>query len=196
MLEEQAKIVGADIVLTKTSDEGSRQIAMPYLQYHPGTVAMTNSSGTVNANAYGSGGYAYGNANYSGSSTTTTPGTFSTEEVPITVQNYAYAATYWRKAVPPTFGVVGDALPSEMRQALQRNTGVLTRYVIDGSPAFRANILSGDVIIAFDNVPIESLQQFVAKLEDVAGKLTEVTLLRNGIEKKITVQMNLRPPKS
>lgn len=195
MLVQQAKAVGADIVLTRVADEGSRQVAMPYVQYHPGTTSTTETTGTANANAYGSsGGYAYGTANYSGTSTTTTPGTYSTEMVPVTVESYAYGATFWRKGVPPTFGVNVAGLPPELRQSLQRNTGVVVKYVVDDSPAFRANVLVGDVIVEMDGRQVESQPQFMSMLENVSGRLVEVAVLRNGAEKTFKVQMNVRPP--
>ena len=54
MLMSQAKKIGADVVLYSSVYLGSQQAAVPFLQYHPGQTYTTTSSGTVNANAWGS----------------------------------------------------------------------------------------------------------------------------------------------
>lgn len=192
MLREQAKKVGADVVLYASKYQGSQQVAVPYTQYQPGQTSTTTSTGTVNANAYGTGGYAYGNANYYGTSTTTTPGTFSTTVVPVTVQRYEYGISYWRRCKPPVFGVSGINLPDELRQKLQRNTGFLVAVVVDDSPAFRANVLPGDVVTAFNGHPILSMKDFLDKLPEVAGQHCMVTLLRDGKEQTVAVEMGNR----
>jgi hypothetical protein len=94
-LMSQAKKVGADVVLISATYLGSEQRVVPFTQYNPGQTSTTTSSGTVNANAWGSGGYAYGTGNYYGSSTTTSPGTFNTQYIPVTVQRYQYEAGFW-----------------------------------------------------------------------------------------------------
>ena len=191
-LMEQGKKVGADIVLYSSKYQGSSQTAVPFMQYHPGQNSTTYSSGTANASAYGTGGSAYGTATYSGTSTTTSPGTFSTTMVPVTVHRYSYGVTFWRKERPAILGVQTDVLPEEMRRQLQRNTGALVKVVMDDSPAFRANILAGDVVIAVDDTPIISPQQFHDTMPQFSGKRVVVTILRGGEEKKIEVQMNTK----
>lgn len=163
------------------------------MQYNPGTISTTSSSGTANASAYGTGGSAYGSATYTGTSTTTSPGTFSTTMMPITINRYEYDATFWRKGRPSIFGVHPQALPDEMRKSLQRNTGALVKLVIDDSPAFRANVLAGDVVIALDDIPILSPQQLLDLLPRYAGKRTVVTVLRDRVERRIEVQLNANP---
>jgi hypothetical protein len=189
-LKEQAKTVGADIVLYRNQYEGAEQASMPQLEYHPGQNSTTYNSGTVNASAYGTGGSAYGSANYSGSSTTTSPGTFSTTMVPITLHRYAHNALYWRKGKAPVLGVQLDNLTDEMRLALKRNTGALVKIVMYDTPAFKANMFPGDIIISIDDTPIDSAQDFMAKVGDFAGKECKITVLREGKETPLKVKMN------
>lgn len=189
-LREQAKTVGADIVLYRSKYEGAEQASMPLLQYNPGQTSTTHNSGTVNASAYGSGGSAYGNANYSGTSTTTSPGTFSTTVVPITLHRYAHDALYWRKGKPPVLGIQLENLTDEMRMALKRNTGALVTIVIYDTPAFKANMFPGDVIISIDNTPIDSAQDFMSKVGDFDGKECKITVLREGKETFLRIKMN------
>jgi membrane-associated protease RseP (regulator of RpoE activity) len=193
MLMEQAEEVGADVVLYASKHLGSVQTAVPYMQYHPGQTSTTNSSGSVNANAYNSGGgSAYGNANYYGTSTTTSPGTFSTTMVPVTVERYEHTATFWRKARPRALGVNVDNLPNELRIKLQRNTGVFVLLVIDDSPAYKANILAGDILLSMDGVSIDSVADFSPKVDQFAGKRCEIRLLRDGKELVVPVQLSER----
>jgi S1-C subfamily serine protease len=69
----------------------------------------------------------------------------------------------------------------------------LVKLVIDDSPAFRANVLAGDVVIALDDIPILSPQQLLDLLPQYAGKRTVVTVLRDRVERRIEVQLNANP---
>lgn len=185
----QAKKVGADVVLCQSLYLGSYQGAMPLLQYHPGTAATTYSSGTMNANAYGSGGFAYGTGNYYGSSTTTTPGTFSTQVVPVTMSRYQYEAIFWRKRKPPILGVQTIPLTDEVRKKLERNTGVLVSGLYDDSPAFRANLLEGDAILSFAGEDIILPTDLGDKISLHRGQKVDIEIWRNGELKTISVQL-------
>jgi membrane-associated protease RseP (regulator of RpoE activity) len=189
----QAKKVGADVVLISSIYLGSQQTAVPFTQYNPGQTYTTTSSGTVNANAYGSGGYAYGTGNYSGSSTTTSPGTFTTEMIPVTVHHYQYDAGFYRKKGPMILGVGPRPLPQELRQRLERNTGVLVWVVRNDSPAFNANILEGDVILQMNGEEISSVADYVQKSIEMPGQKIDIEIWRNGQSKKIPVQLNNKP---
>jgi hypothetical protein len=192
-LMAQAKKVGADLVLISCVYLGSEQGAVPWVQYHPGQSYTTTSSGTANANAWGSGGYAYGTGNYYGTSTTTSPGTFSTQMVPVTVHRYQYQAGFFRKVRPAIFGVLPQPLPSELRQQLQRNTGVVAWVIRNDSPAFSANILEGDVILKVNGEDVLSVEDLVKKNMTFAGQKIDVDIWRNGQFKTISVQLNNKP---
>ena len=200
MLRSQASKVGADIVLYCSKYLGSRQSAIPYFNYVPGETYTTTTSGTVNANAYGSGGYAYGTGYYNGTSTTTSPGTFSTQWVPVTLQDYGHEALFFRKTLPSIFGVwPATELKEEVRQKIQRNGGVMAWVVIDDSPAFRANILEGDVILKIGGEDASSPMVSDQILKRLAGQKVDVEIWRNGETKVISLQLNVRvmlpPPK-
>ena len=170
MLRDQGQAVGADMILYRSHYQGSEQVAMPFTSYQPGQTSTTYSSGTVNANAYGSRGYAYGTGTYSGTSTTTTPGTYSTTVVPTTVHRYSHEALFWRKGKPLILGINVVNLTDDIRQKLQRNTG--------------------DVVVGIDNVPIDTMRDFTAKVPQFAGKKIDLHILRDEKEMIITVQTN------
>lgn len=192
-LMSQAKRVGADVVLYSSTYLGSQQTVVPMVHYNPGQTYTTTESGMVNANAWGTGGYAYGTGNYYGTATTTSPGTFDTQMVPVTVQRYAYDAGFFRKTKTPIFGVVPKPLPPDIREKLQRNTGVIVFIVRNDSPAFVANILEGDVILKINAEDVISMDDFVQKLLNFAGQKVDVEIWRDGETKTISVQLNDRP---
>lgn len=189
-LMSQAKKVGADAVLFSSTYLGSQQTAVPWIQYQPGQTYTTRSSGTVNANAYGSGGNAYGTGNYYGSSTTTSPGIVSTQVIPVTVQRYHYDAGFFRKDRLPVLGVWPEPLPSELRQKLERNTGIFAWIVIAGSPAFSANVLDGDVILKMNGEDVASVEDYAEKITKLAGQKVDAEIWRNGQFKTISIQLN------
>jgi len=192
-LVSQAKKVGADVVLLSSAYLGSSQAAVPWIQYQPGQTYTTTSAGTVNANAWGSGGYAYGTGNYFGTSTTTTPGTFSTQVIPVTVHRYQYEAGFFRKGKPPILGVWSQPLPPELRHRLERNTGVIAWVVIAGSPAFAVNILEGDVLVKINGEDVVSVEDYGEKLTKYAGQKVDLEIWRNEQFKTISVQLNNKP---
>ena len=190
-LKEQAVKVGADVVLSKVAFKGSEQRVVPWTTYNPGTMSMTNSNGMVTATAKNNqGGAVYGNANYSGSSLTMTSGTYSTQMVPVTINKYEWGATFWRKATNPILGVHALPLTDELRQRLQRNTGVLVKYVVENSPAFRANILEGDVIMAINDEEATSIDAFPELYRKAAGQTVTISLIRGSEEKQVKVKFN------
>ena len=190
----QAKKVGADLVLNNCIYLGSQQVAVPVLHYNPGQTYTTTSSGTVNANAYGSGGYAYGTGNYYGSSTTTSPGTFDTQMVQTTVQRYQYDTGFYRKSKGlPISGIMPMPLPPEIREKMQRNTGVLVWVIRYDSPGFKANILEGDLILKIKGDEVISASDYMAKMFKYAGQKVDFEIWRKGESKIISVQLNNKP---
>jgi serine protease Do len=79
---------------------------------------------------------------------------------------------------------------------LKRITGVVVNsYTSDDSPAKKAGILPGDVIIALDGQPIDNVPQLQQKVGfKRPGETVEVTLLRQRGEKKtVTVRLARAP---
>jgi hypothetical protein len=174
----QAKAVGAVFVLTTSRFAETRTTTTPL--YLPNT-QTTYSSGTV----YN----AYGNANYSGSSTS-----YGTTVVPITTQQQRYdqeSVYFVRNTVKPKFGVFPIDLPPELKSRYERNTGALIDIVMENSPAFSANILAGDVLIEVDGVAIINAKQSldVLKAASPTNGRCVLKVIRNGLEKSIEVKL-------
>lgn len=190
---EQARLVGADIVLISSDYKGTQQSSVAVPIFSPGQISTTYNSGTANANVYGTGGSAYGTGSYSGTSTTYTPRTISTTVVPVTLQTYGYDFIDWRKGRPRVFGIQVEPLPDDLRTLLQRNTGVIVNAVTDGSPCFRANVLKGDILLRIDDTLVESTEQFTGIVDSFADRDCKLTVLREGKELIIPVKTNPLP---
>lgn len=173
----QGKEVGADLVLILNPNyTGSVTSSIPITTP---TTSTTYSTGT--ATAYGRGGpvTAYG------SGTSTTYGT-TTNYIPMTVHRSDYGAIYFIKQ-KFSLGAFFRDLNDAERQELQTNRGAVARLIVDGTPAFNADLLVGDVFIAIDGAPIASSQALSEMVRERSGKAIVLSVLRRGqkIEKSI-----------
>ena len=81
-------------------------------------------------------------------------------------------------------------LTDELRAKLQRNGGVLVAAVVEGSPAFRADVLRGDVIIQIADRPASTVQELMGALPSLAGQKVRVKILREGQPLSLEVQLD------
>jgi serine protease Do len=91
------------------------------------------------------------------------------------------------------FGVVVQPVTPELAQSfgLTETNGVLVSQVIKDSPAERAGLKSGDIIIEFDGKPIHEMHELPRIAANLpVGKKAAVKILRNGKveEKTVTIE--------
>jgi len=165
---------------------------MPYTVANPTQYATVNTTGTVNS--IGSGGYATGT--YNSTSTVAMPGGYSTYSIPYNVSRNDFFASYWirQDAEKLRLGIRYLPLPDDVRNRLQRNTGVIAPIVVRGTPAFRANILEGDVILKVDGQDVIDPPGFEKQLTALAGKTVEFSIIRGTEPVEIKVTLNPNPP--
>lgn len=192
---EQAKAVGADVVLWSNRRGEVRQEATPFAQGHPPVLGERNAYGTVNSAAtpYGSSGIPNGpagGANFNTSPTPSMPDTFGSDTARVTIQSYEYTAEFFRKAGGAVFGAFGSNIPDELRQKYQRNGGVVVSAVAAGSPAFKSNILPGDVIIKINDLDIKTVEEYDHAINMERGNAPIVTFIRNGEIESVSVILN------
>jgi len=87
-------------------------------------------------------------------------------------------------------GVAGQdvALPRRLVRALDlpRERGVLVASVERGSPAERAGVRSGDVLIGFDDLPVEGVDDLHRILTEArVGEVARLAILRDGARRSI-----------
>jgi hypothetical protein len=177
---QQGRHVGADLVLILNPRyTGSTTTAVPLT-----TPTTTTSYSTGTATAYGPGGV----VNAYGSGTTTTYGT-TTTMMPLTIHRSDYGAGYFIKR-KWSFGALWRDLNDTERQELQSNKGVYVRLVVDNSPAYLADILPGDIIVAVDGSPVLNQQSISDELRARGGQKVTVSLYRRGnrLEKSVQLQ--------
>ena len=182
---DQGKKVGAAVVMFKSQYMDTRSGVVPYTVANPNVVSTVNTSGTV----YGING---NSASYSGTGTVTTPGGYSTYAIPYSVDRNTFYASYWAKRDPNKIhlGVNYIPLSDELRHRLERNTGVQAVIVVRGTPAFKANILEGDVLLKLNGKDIVDVPSLSADITRMAGQQITFDLLRGDQSRSIAVTLN------
>lgn len=80
------------------------------------------------------------------------------------------------------------------KYGLREVRGVAVEKVMEGSPAEKAGIQNGDVIVRFNNEEVTSVRKLSRLLSEVAADhQAKVTVLRNGGEREITATLGKRP---
>ena len=177
---KQGQAVSADLVLVLNPRyTGSVTTAIPIT-----TPTSTTTYTTGSATAYGPGGpvTAYGDA------TSTTYGS-QTTYIPMTVHRSDYGAVYFVKRRFQLGVFVRDLTDGE-RQELQTNQGVVVRTIVDDTPAFRADILPGDIITAINGVTVSHERGFGQMNAALKGQRITVMLIRRGQQMEKSVQLN------
>jgi serine protease Do len=91
-------------------------------------------------------------------------------------------------------GVRGRTIPSGEENGLDRPRGYRVRSVFPGSPAARAGIRSGDVIVSLDGSPLESQDAFETALAGRGpGRPMRFVLRNGGGDRTVTVQGQAPP---
>ncbi len=83
-----------------------------------------------------------------------------------------------------------DLTPDERKQ-YERNVGVVIRNVVEGTPAFNANIIAGDLVIGIDGKSVQGQEhtgQLLTAIPPTAEKVI-FKIIRNNIEKDIEVPL-------
>jgi PDZ domain-containing protein len=176
----QGQKVGADVVLILNPRyTGSVSSTVPLT-----TPTTTTSYSSGSATGYGPGGpvTAYG------SGTTTTYGS-TTTYMPMTIHRLDYGAVYFVKQ-RLSLGLFTRDLSDSERQELQSNKGAAVRVVVDGSPAFEADILVGDVITTVDGVSVSGAKTFNDLLRERRGRFVSLSIVRRGQLIVKSVQLN------
>lgn len=159
------------------------------------TPETTTSTSSGTATAYGPGGMAtaYG----TGTTTTTTN---RTTYLPYSIERFDFGAVFFVR-VTPRFGIFPEALDNDTRIRLGTNAGVRVLAIVDGSPAYRSDILPGDIILAINGDRVESVDWLLAALDRYEGQEIVCDIDRQGTRLQKTSRVlhlgsSLPPPTS
>jgi S1-C subfamily serine protease len=96
----------------------------------------------------------------------------------MTVNRYNYGAVYFIKRTYILGADLRD-LTNEERAKLQSNSGLFVTAVVNDTPAFRNDVLAGDIIVKIDGQPIYGKQAASDALESKRGQEVSFTIFRN-----------------
>jgi len=97
----------------------------------------------------------------------------------------------------PTLGLSAEDLNGQLGEyfGAPDNAGVLVREVHEGTPAAKAGLKAGDVIVKVDGKPIRSLADLREQLRDKSGdKPVNLGVLRRGSEMSLSVTIERPKP--
>lgn len=92
----------------------------------------------------------------------------------------------WRS---PMLGVEVEAVEGQLAQYFGVKQGVLVRSVIQHSPAEKAAIKAGDVIVRVDDIPVTTPADVSGKLRSLNGKTFGVAIMREHKEMPVSVTL-------
>ena len=115
----------------------------------------------------------------------------TTTMVPVSIRRFDQLATYWAPTPPGILGVSARNLSAAERARLQSNRGVVVTLLRNDSPAFEADILSGDIIRTIGDAHIDDLRGLQRALTQYAGRTVDVSILRDGKPITKTVTLNV-----
>ena len=93
----------------------------------------------------------------------------------------------------PMLGVEAESIDGQLAQFFGVNEGVLVRTVMKGSPAEKAGIKAGDVILRVDEAKVTTPAEISAHLRAAHGKPVPVAIMREHKEMSMTVEGEPRP---
>ena len=101
------------------------------------------------------------------------------------------------KIVRPWVGIGLQDLTPELMQSfgLKEKEGALISQLYEGSPAEKAGLKVGDIVIEIDGKEIENSQSVVREvLKKQVGQQVEIVVLRDGKRKTVSIVTNRCPP--
>ena len=95
-------------------------------------------------------------------------------------------------------GILSQSLTPELRNGIGYNgAGVLVNQVVENSPADRAGIEKGDVIVSVDQRPVESPEALVRMIRSQsAEKQLAIRIVRDGKGRTLQARLSARPGSS
>lgn len=172
-----AQKLKARYVVTAFSDVSENTGALPFVS--PTTNTARTAGSVTSVDGYG------GNATGSFSASTTATGSRTTY-LPFTVRRADQLAAYFAPLERKGSGVYGRDLAAEERAAIGTNHALYVLAVREGSPAFYADMLPGDIILSINGDRL-TLAGWTAVMRGPAGSKVRVGLRRHGEDKTLTV---------
>jgi S1-C subfamily serine protease len=108
--------------------------------------------------------------------------------VPYSVARYDVGAVFFAK-IKHRLGVIVVPLTDAERQQLGTNSALRVSVVVDGTPAFFADVLPGDYVLEFAGKLPSSAAVFPELVKEHEGQTVEISLQRG--DKRITKSVSI-----
>ena len=149
----QAKKVGASVALWGRKYVRTHTGYATHNQINMGGPQTTEHSGMITGDVFGT---------YTGTSTTYQPTTVTTTTTPYSVDRYAYYAGFFAKVSKIRSGLALAPINDNFKRKYDIGYGMGVYAVVKDSPAYKANILRGDVVIELNGKPFYEGTRFVS----------------------------------
>ena len=107
-----------------------------------------------------------------------------TDDNPYTVEHYDQTGLFFQPLARTGLGVRMQLLNAEQKQLAQTNEGVLIIAIRRESPAFKAELLPGDIVLTVGEIPIYDNDSLLGAIEKSKGR--EVAILLRRQRTKVT----------
>ena len=87
-------------------------------------------------------------------------------------------------------GVYTEELSDAMKTALNMKAGVLVSKVQEDSPAEKAGLKSGDIIVELDGVKVESYKDLKTTISERPNKKVKIAFIRSGKKMEKTAELS------
>ena len=107
---------------------------------------------------------------------------------------FEFYATYWAKLPQPIFGVhvIKLVTKNSDTKEKQQEPGLKVIAVIKDSPAFKAGIEKGDVVLKLNDLNVDSPEDFSKVVQKNQGTKVNIKYIRDDEEKIATAELNKR----
>jgi len=104
----------------------------------------------------------------------------------IRIPDMPHIATTWRNT---RLGVVAESLQGQLADYFGVKEGVLVRSVLDDSPAAKAGLRAGDVIVRVGDADVASPREITSAIRESKSDTLPVTVMRD--KRRLTLQVTL-----
>jgi serine protease Do len=175
----QARAVQADLVLVLVEPVSVRTEVNKQAGFESGK-DFSNQSSTPAGNSRTGGSY----SRPSGYTT----GSFANKEI---VQN-RYIAVFLRKRLL-ILGATVEPVAQPLPAGTSATFGMEVKTVIENSPAYFADLKPGDILTAVASQTFPTKEQYQLLVNAHAGGMTDITFVRRGVERTVSVKLNPLP---
>ena len=104
---------------------------------------------------------------------------------PLVTERFDQQALFFKPIIHKGMGVLIGELTDQQKQEIGSNRGLMVRAIREGSPAYQADLLPGDLLLTIDGKGCDTtaLKEAIANYSQPMA----MTLLRGGAQKTVTV---------